>query len=257
MFIDTHTHLYLENFDEDRKQIIERCLQSNVHKLYLPNIDLSTIEAVKGLAINYPDNCFPMNGLHPCYVTHDVEEVLPKIKAEFDNFSYCAVGEIGIDFYWDTTFTEEQILAFKQQIAWSKELNIPFVIHSRSSLDLTIRIVADSACKPNQCIFHCFDGKIEQANKIIEMGMKMGIGGPVTHKKSKLVDVIKQIDLDHIVLETDSPYLAPSPYRGQRNESSYIPLIAKRIAEIKNITVEEVAEITTKNSMEIFSNIEE
>lgn len=255
MFIDTHTHLYLENFDEDRDQLIERCIEADVQRLFLPNIDLTTIESVKALSDRYPKNCFAMNGLHPCYVNDDVESVLTKLKEEFDNYNYCAVGEIGIDFYWDTTFTEEQIFAFKQQIKWSKELDIPFVIHSRSSLDLTIRIVGDAACNPNQCIFHCFDGNIKQAKKIMDMGMKMGIGGPVTHKKSKLVDVIKEVEMKHIVLETDSPYLTPSPHRGERNESSYIPIIAKRIADIKNITLDEVAEITSRNAMEIFSNI--
>lgn len=256
MFIDTHTHLYIENFDQDREEIINRCKTLGVNKLLLPNIDNTTIASVKELATNHPDMCFAMNGLHPCYVKENVEEVLSELKEDFSKFNYVGVGEIGIDFYWDTSFAEEQIYAFKKQIAWSTELKIPFVIHSRSSLDLTIRIVGDAHCIPDQCIFHCFDGTIEQANKIIELGMKMGIGGPITYKKSKLIAVIKEIDLNHIVLETDSPYLTPSPHRGERNESSYIPLIAKRIADIKEISVEEVAEVTSRNAQSIFSNID-
>lgn len=256
MFIDTHSHLYLENFDQDREAVLNRCADLGVGKIFLPNIDYTTIASVKELAKSNVGKCYAMNGLHPCYVKDDFETVLQNIEREFSNYDYVAVGEIGIDFYWDTTFTEEQIFAFKKQIEWSKEKNIPFVIHSRSSLDLTIRIVRDAACNPNQCIFHCFDGNLEQANKIIEMGMKMGIGGPVTYKKSKLVEVIRATDLKHIVLETDSPYLSPSPHRGERNESSHIPIIAKRIADIKDITIEEVAELTTNNALEIFSNID-
>jgi len=256
MFIDTHTHLYLENFDKDREDIIARCKEKGVHKLFLPNIDNTTLSSVKKLANNNPEICFAMNGLHPCYVKENVEEVLEVLKEDFSNYEYAAVGEIGIDFYWDTTYTEEQICAFKKQINWSSELKLPFVIHSRSSLDLTIRIVGDAVCIPNQCIFHCFDGTVEHANKIIDMGMKMGIGGPITYKKSKLVDVIRSIDLKHIVLETDSPYLTPSPHRGERNESSYLPLVAKRIADIKEVSIEEVAEVTSENAKKVLSNID-
>lgn len=256
MFIDTHTHLYVENFDVDRDQVISRCKEQAVLKVLLPNIDETTLTAVKQLADDYPDTCFAMNGLHPCHVNEKVVSTLNRLKSDFSKYGYVGVGEIGIDFYWDTTFAEEQIFAFKEQIKWSKELSIPFVIHSRSSLDLTIKIVGDSDCIPNQCIFHCFDGKLEHANKIIDLGMKMGIGGPVTHKKSKLVEVIRAIDLKHIVLETDSPYLTPSPHRGERNESSYIPIIAKRIAEIKEVSIEEVAEVTSQNARDIFSNID-
>lgn len=255
MFIDTHTHLYLENFDTDRDDIIERCKKLGVDKLLLPNIDNTTLSSVKELAQRFPDVCYAMNGLHPCYVNENVDEVLKELKEDFAKYDYTAVGEIGIDFYWDTTYTEEQIHAFKEQIAWSKEMNIPFVIHSRSSLDLTIRIVRDSNCQPDQCIFHCFDGTIHQANKIIDLGMKMGIGGPITYKKSKLIEVIRSVDLENIVLETDSPYLTPSPHRGERNESTYIPLIAKRVAEVKEISIEEVAEVTSQNAKDIFKNI--
>lgn len=255
MFIDTHTHLYLENFDTDRDDIIERCKKLGVDKLLLPNIDNTTLSSVKELAQRYPNVCYAMNGLHPCYVNENVDEVLKELKEDFAKYDYTAVGEIGIDFYWDTTYTEEQIHAFKEQIAWSKEMNIPFVIHSRSSLDLTIRIVRDSNCQPDQCIFHCFDGTIHQANKIIDLGMKMGIGGPITYKKSKLIEVIRSVDLENIVLETDSPYLTPSPHRGERNESTYIPLIAKRVAEVKEISIEEVAEVTSQNAKDIFKNI--
>jgi len=256
MFIDTHTHLYLENFNKDRAEIIKGCQEIGVHKLLLPNIDHTTLPSVKKLAQEYPQTCYAMNGLHPCYVKEDVDKILTDLKTDFAKYNYIAVGEIGIDFYWDTTFAEEQIHAFKEQIAWSKELSIPFVIHSRSALDLTIRIVGDSNCEPDQCIFHCFDGTIDQANKIIDLGMKMGIGGPITYKKSKLVEVIRSVDLKHIVLETDSPYLTPSPHRGERNESTYIPLIAKRIAEVKEISIDEVAEATSENAKGIFNSID-
>lgn len=252
MYIDTHTHLYLENFDEDREAVVARALEQKVDKLFMPNVDLETIDSLLKLHEANPNNCYPMHGLHPCSVRDDFKNVLKEIRSAFDAYEFVAVGEIGIDFYWDTTFAEEQIEAFKMQIEWAKELHLPFVIHSRSALDLTIKIVSQSSCNSNSCIFHCFDGTVEQANKIIDMGMKLGIGGVVTHKKSKLVEVVRQIDLRNIVLETDSPYLAPSPHRGQRNESSYIPIIAKRIADIKSCSIVEVAEITTRNAEQLF-----
>lgn len=255
LFTDTHTHLYASEFDSDRDNIITQALEAGVSRLFLPNIDSGSVAGLLALQKKYPLNCFPMMGLHPCSVNKNyenelagVEELLAKPESKF-----YAVGEIGLDFYWDTTYAEQQKKVFRKQIELSLRYNLPIVIHVRNAFKETFEIVKEYSNGDLKGIFHCFSGNLEEANQVISLGgFKLGIGGVVTFKNSKMGEVLKNIALENIVLETDSPYLAPVPYRGKRNESSYVPLVAKKIAEIKNCSLEEVAEKTTKNSIDIF-----
>lgn len=264
MFTDTHTHLYLPEFDNDRDSLMELAFQKNIHRFFLPNIDSSTIEKMLSVSRSYPGKMFPMIGLHPCSVKENFEEELriaeEYLKALSPEAPWVAMGEIGIDLYWDKTFVAEQEMAFRKQIDLAVNNNLPVVIHSRNSLDEIYDILVDIrhqkpfTSKNIRGIFHCFSGTAEQAQKIIGYGnFKLGIGGVVTFKNSGLDKIIHQVGLEHIVLETDAPYLAPVPYRGKRNEPAYLIEIAKKIAEIKDIPLEEVERITTKNSMEIFN----
>jgi len=250
--IDTHTHLYLKEFKEDIDAVIMDALANKVEKFFLPGIDSTTIDDLLQLEANYPDNCFAMMGLHPCSVKQDYEKELTIIKEWLDKRTFCAIGEIGLDLYWDTTFKQEQFDCFNLQMELALEKNLPIVIHCRNAMRETIDTVKPFAEKGLKGIFHCFGGTIKEANEIIEMGFLLGIGGVVTYKKSGLDEVLKHIDLKHIVLETDSPYLTPVPYRGKRNVSAYIKIIAEKVAEIKNCTIEEVAEVTTENVIKIF-----
>lgn len=256
ILVDTHTHLYAEEFDNDRDQMIANAIDSGVQKFYLPNIDTSSIEPMKQLVQKYPANCFAMMGLHPCSVNEKVEQELATIQRLLFTEKYVAVGEIGIDLYWDKTFVEQQKQAFRTQINWAIELKLPISIHCRNAFDEIYEIMCEF-CEPNKDnalkgIFHCFSGNTEQAKKVIELGFFLGIGGVLTFKNSGLDKVLKEIELEKIVLETDSPYLAPVPHRGKRNESSYIRIIAEKVAEIKNCSLQHVAEITTKNAQLIF-----
>jgi TatD DNase family protein len=254
MFIDTHTHLYSEEFNEDRTAIINKAISHSVTKLYLPNIDSNSIDGMLQLEKEFPDNCYPMMGLHPCSVKENYLDELIIVKKWLDKRKFIAVGEIGMDLYWDKTFVAEQEIAFKKQIDWALEYNYSIVIHCRNAFD-EIFAILQSYPKLPKGIFHCFSGDVEQAQKILALkNFKLGIGGVLTFKNSGLDKVVEAISIDDIVLETDSPYLAPMPYRGKRNESSYIPLIAKKVAEIKNISIEEVENITTKNANFIFEN---
>lgn len=252
---DTHTHLYLKEFDADRDLVIQKAIESNIKRFFLPNIDSSTISDLIALVEKYPENCFAMMGLHPCSVKENYREeleIIEKLILEKRKLFY-AVGEIGIDLYWDKTFLKEQQHAFNYQISIAKQQNLPIVIHSRNSFEEVYSIVKDSQDGNLRGVFHCFSGNKAQAIKIIELkGFKLGIGGVVTFKNSGLDEVVKNIDMKHIILETDSPYLAPVPYRGKRNESVYLYLILKKIAELKGMSVEEVAEVTTNNSIELF-----
>ncbi len=252
MLIDTHTHLYLDRFEEDRTEVVDRAKEAGISKFFLPNIDSTSIQDMLALEKNYPDEIFAMMGLHPCSVKENYKEELAICKSWIDKRNFCAIGEIGIDLYWDKTFLEQQIEAFNIQIDWAKELDIPIVIHSRDSTSEVIDVL--KACKDEKLrgIFHCFGGSVEEAKKIIDLGFYLGIGGVLTFKKSGLDKTMKEVDLKNVVLETDAPFLAPTPYRGKRNESSYIELIAKKLAEIKKVSLEEVAAITTKNALEIF-----
>ena len=252
--IDTHTHLYVEEFDGDRSIVIARAKNEGVQKLYLPSIDSTATDALLALEQQYPDLCIAMMGLHPCYVKDNYKEELAHVRSWLEKRKFAAVGEIGLDYYWDRNFDEQQKEAFSTQIEWAKEFNLPIVIHSRESMDDCIDLVAAARADNLRGIFHCFTGTLEQAARIIDLGFYLGIGGVVTYKKSDLPSVLSQVSLEHLVLETDSPYLPPVPFRGKRNESSYIKYVAAKLAEIKGVSVEEVASITTKNAQNIFGS---
>ncbi len=250
---DTHTHLYAEQFNTDIDLVIKNCIAKGVKRLFLPNIDSSSITGMMALAEKYPTTCFPMMGLHPTSVKTNYLEELAVVENWLANYKFCAVGEIGIDLYWDKTLLKEQQDAFKAQINLAKKYNLPFVIHCRDSFNEIFEILDELNDDTMRGIFHCFTGNIEQANHIINYGgFKLGIGGVVTFKNSGLDKVVEQIDLEHLVLETDSPYLAPIPYRGKRNESSYLLNIAEKISEIYKQPIDKIAEITTQNSIEVF-----
>ena len=250
--IDTHAHLYLKQFDKDREAILQRAIENGVEEFFLPNIDSSSIDALLDLEAKYPDRCHAMMGLHPCSVDANFEKELEVVEEWLKKRPFCAIGEIGLDLHWDTTFFEQQKEAFKIQINWAKELNIPIVIHSRKSAWEVIEVLRAEKDERLKGIFHCFGGTIEEANAIIELGFYLGIGGVLTFKKAGLDKTLEQVDLKHIVLETDAPYLAPVPYRGKRNESAYIRIIAEKLALVKNVALEKVAHITSSNAKKIF-----
>lgn len=253
IFTDTHTHLYSSQFDEDREQVIETCLNDEITRLFLPNIDKNSVDGMMSLVNQYPNNCYPMIGIHPCSVTADWKEEIKEYEKLLTQHKFYAIGEIGIDLYWDKTFVNEQKEAFEYQILLAKKEKLPIVIHARDSFDEIFEIVDKHNDENLTGIFHCFTGTNEQAQKIMNYGgFKMGIGGVVTFKNAGLDKVVAQIPMEYLVLETDSPYLAPHPYRGKRNESGYLKIIAHKIAELKGINIQEVADITTANSKQIF-----
>ena len=250
---DTHTHLYATQFDEDRDEMITKCFDNNITRLFLPNIDQTSVKGMLDLVEKYPENCFPMIGIHPCSVNENWEEELAEYVELLKNQKFYAIGEIGIDLYWDKSTLGIQQKAFEAQIILAKKEKLPIVIHARDSFDEIFEIVDKHNDEDLTGIFHCFTGTIEQANKIINYnGFKIGIGGVVTFKNAGLDKVVAQIPMKHLVVETDSPYLAPHPNRGKRNESSYLSLIAEKIADLHGISNEKVAEITTENSREVF-----
>lgn len=251
-YIDSHTHLFSAEFDTDRDQVMQRALDSGVTRMYLPNIDSGTVEAMLDLEKRYPGTAFAMMGLHPCSVNGEVARELETVREWLERRSFSAVGEIGLDFYWDQTFRTEQIEAFSTQVDWALAYGLPIVIHSRESTPECIEVVRSKQNGSLRGIFHCFSGTAAEAAEIIDLGFLLGIGGVVTFKKSTLPEQLEGIGLEHIVLETDSPYLAPVPYRGKRNESAYIPLIAERIAGIKQVSLDEVARVTTDNVLRLF-----
>lgn len=252
LLTDTHTHLYYETDDKKRIELIDRCKENAVDRLFLPNVDVSSVPLVFSLVKSFPDICFPMLGLHPCSVKTDWESELNKIKEADHQHKIVAIGEIGIDLYWDKTHLTEQVQAFKAQIAWAKSLKLPIIIHCRDAFNEVFKVLQQEHDENLRGIFHCFTGSIEQAQKIIDLGFYLGIGGVVTYKNAGLDKVVSQIDLNHIVLETDSPYLTPVPYRGKPNESSYLIYVANKIAELHQTDMETVASITTENSRRIF-----
>ncbi|QXV66709.1 TatD family hydrolase [Mucilaginibacter sp. 21P] len=252
VLIDTHTHLYYEADEAKRDELMLRCKQNNIDRLFLPNVDAASVPLMFDLLKAYPDNCYPMLGLHPCSVKENWEEELAVIQPAIHQHKIYAIGEIGIDLYWDKTFLAEQIQAFKLQIKWAKALNLPIVIHCRDAFDEVYQVLLDEQDDKLRGIFHCFSGTLEQAHKIIDLSFYLGIGGVVTYKNAGLDKVVEQIDLKHIVLETDSPYLTPVPYRGKPNESSYLIYVAQKVADLHKTFVEEVAEITTANSKAVF-----
>lgn len=253
-FVDTHTHLFVEQFNEDREEVVQRAIDAGVEVMLLPNIDLESIPQMNELAAKYPNNCFPMMGLHPGSVDQNWQETLQTIEKELFTNDYIAVGEIGIDLYWSKEFEAAQKEVFRQQVLWAKELEKPIVIHAREAFDEIFEIIDELNDERLTGIFHCFTGTLEQANHVIGYGgFKMGLGGVLTYKKAGLDKVIENIDLKHLVLETDSPYLPPTPHRGKRNESSYLLHIAEKLADVQSITLKQVAEVTTQNAKEIFN----
>ena len=254
MFIDTHTHLFSKQFNNDRKEMIERALANGIEKMLLPNIDKDSIEALLQCVNDFPECCLPMMGVHPCSIGENYEEELSIAKTELDKGKYIAVGEIGMDYYWDSTFKEQQKDAFRRQIGWAKEMKLPIAIHTRNSFDDAYEIVHEMNDENLRGVFHCFTGSHEEARKVIELGdFYLGIGGVLTFKNSGLDAVIPEIPMKYLLLETDSPYLAPVPYRGKRNESAYIKEIATALAGLKNISIEEVAAVTSVNARMLFA----
>jgi TatD DNase family protein len=249
---DTHTHLYSEEFEHDRDEMINRAIAAGVKRFFIPSIDSSYTKKMYELEAKYPDNIYLMMGLHPTYVKENYMEELEHVEAELKKRKFAAIGEIGIDLYWDKTTLKQQQYAFKRQIQLAKEYNLPINIHCRDAFDEVFDVLESEKGGGLFGIFHCFTGDFEQAQKAISYNMKLGIGGVVTFKNGKIDQYLKDINLKHIVLETDSPYLAPVPYRGKRNESSFTLLVAQKLAEIYGIPLEEVALVTTQNSIEIF-----
>jgi TatD DNase family protein len=253
--VDTHTHLYLSEFDVDRDLAVSRALQQNVRIMMLPNIDVTSIGAMNDLAERFPLNCFPMMGLHPVSVRENFREELKIIEDEIKKGRYFGIGETGIDLYWETKFLSLQQDAFEKQVRLALEYSLPLVIHARNSFNEILEIVEIYKGKGLKGIFHAFSGDISAARRVIDMGFMLGIGGVLTFKNSKLADVVREIPIEHIVLETDSPYLAPVPYRGKRNESSYITLVAEALAAAKGIDYEEAAFLTSGNAMHVFNKL--
>lgn len=252
MLTDTHTHLYSEEFSEDRDEMIQRALAVGVKRFFIPAIDSSYVPSMYELEANYPENVFLMCGLHPTYTKENYLEELAFVERQLQERKFYAIGEIGIDLYWDKTFLKEQQEAFRRQIGWAKQYKLPIVIHCREAFDEVFEILEEQKSNDLFGIFHCFTGDFGQAQRAISLNMKLGIGGVVTFKNGKIDQYLNQIDLKHIVLETDSPYLAPIPFRGKRNESAYVVNVAQKLADLYGKSVEEIAEITTQNSKEVF-----
>ena len=252
MLIDTHCHLYLPEFVPDLPATIDRAVAVGVEKFYLPAIDSTVIDAMMELETAYPTKCFCMMGLHPCSVKADYREELALVESWLNKRPFAAIGETGLDFYWDRTFEQQQYESFHQQLEWAIRYNLPVVIHSRESTDACIASVRQHQNGRLRGIFHCFSGTHEQALQIINAGFYLGIGGVLTYKNSGLAAAIKDVPIGHLVLETDAPYLSPAPLRGKRNESSYLTHIATKLAEVKGIPIEEIENITTANAEKIF-----
>lgn len=251
--IDTHTHLYAEEFDQDRKEIIEKALNNGVKQFFLPGIDSETHTKMLDLEAQYPNQIYAMMGLHPCSVKPETwENELNIVENYLKSRDFCAIGEIGIDLYWDKSTLDIQIKAFEQQIDWAIEKNMPIVIHTRESFNETFEVLQNKRHSNLRGIFHCFSGNLEQAQQAIDLGFILGIGGVVTFKNGKIDQFLHEIPLEKIVLETDSPYLTPVPHRGKRNDSSYLPLIAGKLVDIYGVDFEEIDKITTENALNIF-----
>ncbi len=250
--IDTHCHLYMDDFKNDIDAVIKKAEEESVNKFYLPAIDSSTHESMMLLEEKFPGKCIAMMGLHPCSVKENYKDELSIAEKWLGKRSFVAVGEIGLDFYWDKTFADQQYDTFRIQIEWALQYKLPIVIHTRSALQESIDVVKEYAGKGLKGIFHCFSGNDQNAKEIIDAGFFLGIGGVLTYKNSGLAEVIDKIDMHHLVLETDSPYLTPVPFRGKRNESSYLKYIIEKLSAVKNISIEEIAAITTANAEKIF-----
>lgn len=254
--IDTHAHIYTDEFRTDREEMLARAYEQNVQSIYMPNIDHTSIDAMLEVNQKYPDTCFPMMGLHPCSVTKNVQRELYRVEEwlQKNKSLFKGIGETGIDHYWDKTYAAQQEEAFTIQLGLAKTYQLPIIIHSREATDITIELVKKNKTKELAGVFHCFSGTKEQALEITELGFYLGIGGVVTFKNSGLAEVLESIDLKYLVLETDSPYLAPVPHRGKRNEPSYLSFIVKKLAEVKKMSEAEINTITTQNAKILFQS---
>lgn len=252
MLIDTHSHIYSTDFIHDLDEVVQRAYSNDVRKIVLPNIDSSSVKNLLNLVDTYPHICIPLMGLHPTSVNQDYQEELQVVEYWLKKRKFYGIGEIGIDLYWDKSFLDEQIHAFRFQLDLAKQYELPVVIHVRDSFDEVYQILQEMVDGKLTGVFHSFSGTIEQAQLVIEMGFKIGVNGIVTFKKSGLDQIIRQIDTQHLIIETDSPYLTPSPFRGKRNESSYLVYIAQKIADLHQMTVGDVAKITTENARKLF-----
>ena len=250
--IDTHSHLYLEEFENDIEDVISRAKEQGIVKIFLPSINKNEHQRVMGLARRFPETCFPMIGLHPCYVKENYLDELEHVKKSLSNDKFYAIGEVGLDFYWDRSFDKQQYEAFEFQIELAISNNLPVIIHSRNSFNEVMEIVSEFKKDNIKAIFHCFSGSYESAKQIVDMGFLLGIGGVITYKNAGLPKALENIGVEHLVLETDAPYLSPVPYRGKRNESAYLLHIAEVLAGAKGITVAELASITTANAIALF-----
>ena len=251
--IDTHAHIYASEFDNDRDEVVKRALEQGIDKILLPNIDLESIEPMLKTEAAYPEICRSMMGLHPCYVDGNVEQTLAIIRGWFEKHNFIAVGEIGIDLYWDKTFRAEQEMAFVTQLNWAKEMNLPVVIHTRDSIEETLTLLRQEQDGSLRGVFHCFGGSVEEAQAINELGFHLGLGGVSTFKNGGMDKVIPHLDMNWVILETDCPYLAPVPHRGKRNEPAYTSLVAARVAELRGESLEAIDAITTKNAEALFN----
>lgn len=250
--IDTHAHIYATEFDNDRDDVVQRALEQGVDTILLPNIDLDSIEPMLATEARYPTICRSMMGLHPCYVDTNVKQTLATIHNWFEKHNFIAVGEIGIDLYWDKTFRAEQEMAFVTQLNWAKEMKLPVVIHTRDSIEETLALLKQEQDGSLAGVFHCFGGSIEEAKAINDLGFHLGLGGVSTFKNGGMDKVIPHLDMDYVILETDCPYLAPVPHRGKRNEPAYTQLVAQRVAELRDLTTSEVDNLTTNNAKRLF-----
>ncbi|KGY10945.1 hydrolase TatD [Vibrio tubiashii] len=251
--IDTHAHIYATEFDTDRDQVVQRALAQGIDKILLPNIDLDSIEPMLRTEAQYPDVCRSMMGLHPCYVDGNVKQSLEVIYSWFAKHNFVAVGEIGIDLYWDKTYKAEQEMAFITQLNWAKEMKLPVVIHTRDSIEETLALLRNEQDGSLSGVFHCFGGSVEEAKAINDLGFHLGLGGVSTFKNGGMDKVIPHLDMDYIILETDCPYLAPVPHRGKRNEPAYTSLVAQRVADLREMSIEQVDSLTTHNAKTLFS----
>jgi len=252
MLIDTHAHIYSEEFNDDIDEVITRAYDSDVRKIILPNIDSSSVKKMLDLADQYPQICYPLMGLHPTSVREDYQDELELVEFWLKKRKFYGIGEIGIDLYWERAFLEQQIIAFRHQLQLAKKYQLPVVLHVRESFDEVFAVVEEEVEAGLTGVFHSFTGSVEQAARITDLGFKIGIGGIVTFKNSGLDEVVRQIDPKHLILETDAPYLTPSPFRGKRNESSYLIHVARKIAELHDLSVHEVAKITSANAVSLF-----
>ena len=252
--IDTHTHLYLEQFRDDIDDVISRAKAVGVEKFYLPSINSKYNKSMHDLEKKYPDDIFCMIGLHPCYVDDNFDLEIDFVKKQIEKHDYKAIGEIGIDLFHEKKYLDQQVDAFEEQIKLAINYDLPIVIHSRDSFDEIFEVLEKFKCEKLRGIFHCFTGNIDQAHRIIDLNFHLGIGGVLTFKNGKISEFLNEIPINKIVLETDSPYLAPSPHRGSRNESSYLKIIADKLAKVYNLEIDEISNITQQNSIEIFGN---